>query len=107
MTSRVFQSAAARRDVIEHYVYLAEKAGESTAERFLVSLESSVSLLLEQPLLGAPLTLRAEALQNLRKWSVKGFENVLIFYSPRQDGIALVRVLHAAQNRWSLLSLVP
>ena len=36
---RVYKRPAARRDLIEHYVYLAENAGEQTAERFLAQAE--------------------------------------------------------------------
>jgi toxin ParE1/3/4 len=35
----VYRSAAARRDLVEHYVYLAEQSGESTAERFFTNAE--------------------------------------------------------------------
>ncbi|MFT3820256.1 MAG: type II toxin-antitoxin system RelE/ParE family toxin [Rubrivivax sp.] len=34
-----------------------------------------------------------------------GFDNHLIFYRPRPDGIGVVRVLHAAQDWWSLLGI--
>ena len=33
----VYRRAAARRDLIEHFVYLAENAGLDVAERFLAS----------------------------------------------------------------------
>jgi len=35
----VRQRAAARRDLVEHFVYLAETAGLETAERFLTHVE--------------------------------------------------------------------
>ena len=38
---RVTQRAAARRDLVEHFVYLAENAGLNTAERFLTNAEAS------------------------------------------------------------------
>jgi len=40
------------------------------------------------------------------KWRVPDFEDFLIFYLPRRDGISVVRVLHAAQDWWSLLGMV-
>jgi toxin ParE1/3/4 len=55
--------------------------------------------------MGAPLSLRSAKLAGLRKWPVSGFENVLIFYLPRGTGISIVRVLHAAQDWWSLLGI--
>ena len=33
------------------------------------------------------------------------FENFLIFYFPRPNGVSIVRVLHAAQDWWTLLGM--
>ncbi|WP_084226817.1 type II toxin-antitoxin system RelE/ParE family toxin [Nitrosospira sp. NpAV] len=41
----------------------------------------------------------------MRKWRVKDFDNVLIFYLPRPDGVLIVRVLHAARDWWGLLGI--
>ncbi len=104
--AKVFQRAAARRDLIEHFVYLAENAGIDTAERFLANAEASFSDLARQPMIGAPLTLSHPGLAGMRKWRIKDFDNHLIFYQPRPDGVSIVRVLHAARDWWSLLGLV-
>jgi toxin ParE1/3/4 len=37
----VYQHAAAKRDLVEQFVYLAEQAGLDTAERFLTNAETS------------------------------------------------------------------
>jgi toxin ParE1/3/4 len=55
--------------------------------------------------MGAPLTLRHPDLGGLRKWRVKGFDNHMIFYMPRQDGVSIVRVLHASRDWWGLLGI--
>jgi toxin ParE1/3/4 len=102
---KVYQRAAARRDLVEHFVYLAENAGLHTAERFLTNAEASFNDLAGQPIIGAPLTLRHPDLAGMRKWGVKDFENHLIFYLPRPDGVLIVRVLHAARDWWSLLGI--
>ncbi|MGB4069418.1 MAG: type II toxin-antitoxin system RelE/ParE family toxin [Nitrospira sp.] len=101
----VHQHAAARRDLVEQFVYLAEEAGLDTAERFLASAEASFNDLARQPMIGAPLTLRHSDLATIRKWRIKDFENHLIFYTPHQDGVSIVRVLHAARDWWSLLGI--
>src|SRR4051794_32345968 len=101
----VRQRAAARRDLVEHFVYLAEEAGIETAERFLANTEASFRLLATQPTMGAPLPLRRQELAGLRKWRVDGFNNFLIFYLPRPNGISVVRVLHGSRDWWSLLGL--
>jgi toxin ParE1/3/4 len=36
---------------------------------------------------------------------VKGFDNRLVFYEPRPDGVSIVRVLHAASDWWGVLGL--
>ena len=101
----VTQREAARRDLVEHFVYLAENAGLDVAERFLTNAEASFNDLAQQPRIGVPLTLKHPDLANVRKWRVKDFDHHLVFYQPRPDGMAIVRVLHAASDWWSLLGL--
>ncbi len=55
--------------------------------------------------MGAPLTLRSPQLAGPRKWRIDGFDDVLIFYGPRPDGIVVIRVLNASQNWWGLLGI--
>jgi toxin ParE1/3/4 len=93
------------RDLVEQFVYLAENASLDTAERFLTNAEISFSDLADQPMIGAPLAVRQPALAGIRKWRVKDFDNHLIFYVPRPDGVSIVRVLHAARDWWSLLGI--
>ena len=98
--------ATAKRDLVDRYVYLAEEADEGTAERFLDKVEQTFELLATQPRMGSPLSLKNPRLAELRKWRVEGFENTLIFYLPRGEGISIVRVLHAARDWWSMVGLV-
>jgi hypothetical protein len=37
------------------------------------------------------------------RWPVKGFENWLIFYIPKRNGVEIVHVIHAARDIQSLL----
>lgn len=55
--------------------------------------------------MGSPLTLKNSQLVGMRKWHVNDFSNTLIFYIPRHDSISIIRVLHAAQNWWSVLGI--
>ncbi len=103
--ARVFQRPAARRDLIEHYVYLAENAGERVADRFLEQAQESFSQILEQPLMGSPVASRRRELTGLRKWRVADFEDILIFYLPHDRGISIVRVLRGGRDWWQLLGL--
>ena len=101
----VLLRAAARRDLEESFVYLAENAGLDTAERFLTSAESSFNDLAAQPMIGAPLTLRHPSLVGIRKWPIKNFENYLIFHQPRSSGVSIVRVLHGAWDWMHLFGI--
>jgi len=103
--SKIYPRASARRDLVEHFVYLAENAGLDTAERFLANAEVSFNVLAGKPMIGAPLTLENPLLADLRKWAVKDFENYLIFYLPCPDGVSIVRVLHGARDWWGLLGI--
>lgn len=49
------QRKAARRELVEHFVHLAENAGLDVAERFLSNAETSFSEIARQPRMGAPL----------------------------------------------------
>jgi toxin ParE1/3/4 len=103
--SRASQRAGARRDLVDHFVYLAETAGLDTAERFLPNAETSFNLLATQPNMGTPLALKRPELEGLRKWRVDSFDSILIFYLPQQDGISVVRVLHGSSDWWRLLGV--
>src|SRR5687768_9280152 len=102
---RVRQRAAVRRDLVEHFVYLAENAGLGTAERFLEQAELSFNDLATNPMIGAALTLQHPELTGIRKWRINDFDNYLIFYLPRPDGVSVVRVLHSARDWWGLLGI--
>lgn len=101
----ITKSAAARADLVGHFVYLAEEANETVADRFLARVEESFALLAREPLIGAPLTLRDPGLAGMRKWRVKDFDRFLVFYMPRPKGVFIARVLHASQDWWQLLGL--
>lgn len=105
MTSLIYQREAARRDLVDHFVYLAENADLPTAKRFLSNAEVTFSELVQQPLVGSPLKLHHPALSGLRKWRVNGFDNHLIFYEARPGAVSIVRVLHAASDWWGLLGI--
>lgn len=99
----VTKRAAAERDLIEHFIHLAEHGSLQLADRFLEQAESTFNELSLHPLMGAQLSFKHPKLTQLRKWRVKRFDNFLIFYIPRLDGVAIIRVLHAKQNWQALL----
>jgi toxin ParE1/3/4 len=102
----VVRSDAARGDLLDHYVYLAEEASEAVAERFWQRLEESFRLLGSQPHIGQAVPTTKPELRDMRKWSVADFEQFLIFYIPRPGDVLIVRVLHSSRDWWQLLGLV-
>ena len=104
--AQVHKRATAKRDLVHHYVYLAENASLETAERFLLQADASFADLARHPEMGTALAVSRPELTGMRKWQVKGFEKSLIFYLPRPQGVSIVRVLHAAQDWWSLLGIL-
>ena len=102
---RIERSASARADLIGHFVYLAEQASEATANRFLDRADESFGFLGSQPEIGAPVPTQLPALSGVRKWRVKDFDRFLIFYVLIGGGIRVIRVLHAAQDWWSLFDM--
>jgi toxin ParE1/3/4 len=104
--AQVHKRATAKHDLIGHYVYLAENADMETADRFLLEADASFTDLARNPKMGAALALNRPELAGMRKWQIRGFEKFLIFYLPHSDGVSIVRILHAAQDWWSLLGII-
>ena len=97
MTRRLTRTPEARRDIIEHAVYLGQQSAR-TAARFLDAVEASLERLVEMPQLGSPRDFPNPELTGLRSWAVRGFPNVLIFYRLTETGIDVIRVLHGARD---------
>ncbi len=68
---KVYQRAAARRDLVEHFVYLAENAGLDTADRFLTNAENTFNELAAHQMIGATLKLRHPDLARIHCRAVK------------------------------------
>ncbi len=96
--ARVVTREAARRDLIEHFVFLGENASVNVARRFLQALHASFEGLSQMPELGAKRAFRNPRFFTVRMWPVKGFERYLIFYRPIDDGVEILRVLHGARD---------
>jgi|SRR5205809_5640620 len=96
--AEVHKRAAARRDLVVNYAYLTNEAGPEIAERFLMQAEASFLDLSRHPRMGVELKVNRPRVQGIRKWAVKGFENFLIFYFPRRNGVSIARVLHSSQD---------
>ena len=103
---KIYKRTLAKNDLVECYVYLAENVSIDIADEFLKNAEASFNELAMNPFMGSPLLLQNLKLDGIRKWRVKKFINILIFYKPINNGVSIVRVIHASQNWWSILGLL-
>jgi toxin ParE1/3/4 len=94
---RIVKRAAAKRDLILHFAFIAESSPDA-ARRFLVAAEKTFEDLAEMPYLGALRDDLPTKFADIRLWRVNGFENYLILYRPRSDGVAVECVIHAKQD---------
>jgi toxin ParE1/3/4 len=103
--ARVLKREAAKRDLIAQWVWYAENASIEIADRFLTAADSTLRALARQPETGIPVPVTKIPLQGMRRFPVSdGFDRILFFYFPLQDGIDLVRVVHGARDFGRLIS---
>ena len=86
-----YRSAHAEIDLIEIWTAIAVDE-PSAADRLLDRIEQACALLASHPHAGKQ---RDDLAPGLRFYPVG---NYLVFYVPREDGIAIVRVLHGARD---------
>jgi Plasmid stabilization system protein len=95
---------AAKRDLVEQWVWYAENASIKTADRFLAAADSTATLLARQPESGSRVSTTRVEFQEIRRFPLSdGFERISLFYFPLPDGIDLVRVIHASRDLQRLL----
>ncbi len=103
--ARILRREPAKRDLIAQWVWYAENAGIETADRFLAAVEATLAMLVTQPQAGLRTLFLNPELQGMRRFAViDGFEKILLFYFPTEDGIDLVRVVHASRDIERLLA---
>jgi toxin ParE1/3/4 len=101
--AEVIIRARARRDILSNAEYLEEHGGVETAQRFIDATRSTFDELAKMPNLGVLCAFHRPALRRIRRWPVKGFENWLIFYRPRRNGVEIVHLIHGARDIENLL----
>lgn len=104
MSGQVIVREVARADLDEIANYIA-RDNVPAGHRFYFAFWDTADLLASLPGIGKRRRLRDPALAEIRSWSVKGYENYLIFYRPTDAGIEVLRVLHGARDLGSLLGL--
>jgi len=94
---KVKRTPQAKRDLLEHVLYLAE-INPNIADRFIDASEMAFEKLAQMPLKGKPQSFQSPKLKDVRRWFIPGFDKYLIFYRPIKGGIELLRVLHGMQD---------
>ena len=93
----VLKRPAARIDLAAHYAYIGER-NLKAAHRFRINAEMTLSALARTPGMGAPYEASDPRLSGLRCFRIQRFRNYLMFYLPLDNGIDLIRVLHASRD---------
>ena len=89
-------------DLEEHAAYLAKHGGLALGHRFLLAAHETFIFLSHNPKIGWHPRFRVPELKTARIFSVSGFEKMLVFYRPTNQGIEVLRVIHGTRNILSL-----
>ncbi len=103
MKRRLVIRPSAEREIDDQTQYLADEASVAVARRFLAAINTTLSLLQDEPGLGARWSSEHPRLHDVRRKIVKGFRNYLIFYRADQTQVEVLHLYHAAQNIDELL----
>jgi len=102
LNPRVVVDPAADRDLDDSRDYIAQDNPE-VALRFLSAAGQAFEELARMPRMGSPKEFRNPRLAGVRQWRIHDFERYLIFYREIEDGIEIIRVLHASRDIESIL----
>jgi toxin ParE1/3/4 len=89
---------AARSDILRQIGYYGDINRTDIGNRFMNAVQSSISRLLPMPLAGSPKYFGHPALEGLRTWPVKGFDDFRIYYLIQGDHLVVLRILHGRRD---------
>lgn len=89
---------AAKQDILRQFLYWLDQDAPETAARFLEEVDQAVLNLSYQPGIGSPKQLKNPRLEGLRRWPVKGFEFIGIYYLQMKETVQILRVLHGKRE---------
>jgi len=87
----------ARIDLAECAIFISRE-NPKAGERFLNAAQATFQTLLAMPEMGSACRFSNPKLQSIRRWAIKGFPKYLIFYQSIDDGIEVVRIIHASRD---------
>jgi toxin ParE1/3/4 len=97
MAARVQKSSSARRDLLDHFTFIGQ-TNPAAAKRFLRAVGKAMTMLANTPEIAGFWESENPRHADVRVWPIRQFENFLIFYRVRSDGLRILRILHAAQD---------
>ena len=97
MPTVITKRPIAKIDIVENSVYLAERNPDA-AFRFLTAIEETLALIATNPRMGSRRLEHLDKTIQLRVFPVSGFEDYLIFYTPIENGLEMIRLLHSSMD---------
>ena len=94
----IFITPAAENDLVNIWVYIA-RDNPKAADRTFQAAEETFGLLAEMPSIGVSYWTTHPKLKGLKFFPVKKFSNYIVYYRELNEGIEIVRVLHARMKK--------
>jgi len=88
-----------------HLDFLVIESSIDVADRYLCSVQHTLSITASNPSIGSVRTFMTPGLTDVRLWPVKDFRKYLIFYRTDSNAIEVIRILHAARDYHSLFDI--
>lgn len=89
---------SAQEDLTNQLRYLMENASNDSARKLARSITTTAGMLATMPGMGIPCRFTHPEFRTLRRFPVKEFRRLLIFYRASPNGIEIVRLLGARTN---------
>src|SRR5437016_4207504 len=102
MSDGVRRTSQFEVDMLEQFLFLTE-SNVQAAERFMYAVDEALRRLERMPRLGRIRRNAASGVSELRVWVSPDLPRHLIIYEIGIDGIAAMRLIHAARNITDLL----
>jgi len=99
----VTKTPRAKCDLVEIADFIAQDNLDA-AGRFLDAAEAAFHLLANMPEMGTLCHFQSSEATHVRVWSIRGFEDYLVFYRPIDAGINVIRVLHGSRDILALFA---
>jgi toxin ParE1/3/4 len=94
----IHKTGLATTDLNELVDYYLKQAGDTVALRLIDHAERAFDQLLAMPGIGALLGLDELPYEDIRRWHIDGFGQLIILYREVADGIEVIRVLHTSRD---------